>query len=81
MVQNSELCCGITIYFLDIMYLVFTPDRVYTTAAMDSLEPTKANDFLKASKRMRRGVGSRDNMVEECCREGCSFYEIAEYQC
>ena len=45
---------------------------------MEVLQAHKAKDFLHPLRRQRRAT---DNAHEECCLEGCSIQEIANYQC
>ena len=44
------------------------------------MEAHKANNFLHPLRRLRRATDN-DDAHEECCNEGCSIKEIAEYEC
>ena len=42
------------------------------------VDSREANRFLTILGRVRRYA---DNADEECCNEGCSYNELAEYTC
>ena len=46
-----------------------------------TLEARNAYNFLHPLQRHRRNVVENDDANEECCHEGCSIHEIAEYRC
>lgn len=46
-------------------------------------EEKDAKQFLKGHSRQRRlaPIGGLDDATEECCKETCTYGEIAEYDC
>ncbi len=43
----------------------------------------EAKSFVSALRKRGGGGGSgeQDNASEECCKEGCTYGEVAEYPC
>ena len=50
--------------------------------SIDLLNQNGALQFLNPSRKRRQVFfGGLDNANEECCKESCTYSEVAEYRC